>query len=53
MLYCIGQLGADGATYKAVEFCGPAIDALDMDGRLCICNMVVEMGGKCAIYAGR
>ena len=47
ILNIIGRLRADGATYKAVEFYGPAIEALDMDGRMCICNMVVEMGGKC------
>ena len=46
ILYIIGDLKADGATYKAVEFSGPAIDALDMDGRFTICNMVVEMGAK-------
>lgn len=46
MLYIISRLKADGATYMAVEFCGPVIDKLDMDGRLTICNMVVEMGAK-------
>jgi 3-isopropylmalate/(R)-2-methylmalate dehydratase large subunit len=47
ILYIIAKLRADGATYKSVEFCGPAIDSLDMDGRFTICNMVVEMGAKC------
>jgi 3-isopropylmalate/(R)-2-methylmalate dehydratase large subunit len=46
ILYIIKELKANGATYKAVEFCGPAIDCLDMDGRFTICNMVVEMGAK-------
>lgn len=47
ILNIIGLLGANGATYKSIEFCGPVISAMDMDGRLTMCNMVVEMGAKC------
>jgi len=47
ILHIIGDLRADGATYKSVEFCGSAVDNLDMDGRFTICNMLVEMGAKC------
>jgi 3-isopropylmalate/(R)-2-methylmalate dehydratase large subunit len=46
ILHIIGALKSDGATYKAVEFCGPVIEKLDMDGRFTMCNMVVEMGAK-------
>ena len=47
ILHIIKELKADGATYKAVEFCGPVIDKMDMDARFTVCNMLVEMGAKC------
>jgi 3-isopropylmalate/(R)-2-methylmalate dehydratase large subunit len=46
ILHVINRIRADGATYKSVEFSGPVISGLDMDGRFTICNMVVEMGAK-------
>ena len=48
-LMIIGKLGADGATYKAVEFVGDTIENLSISGRMTLCNMGVEMGAKAAI----
>ncbi len=47
ILYTIGQIGVSGARYRAMEFAGPAIAALSMDGRLTMTNMAIEAGGKC------
>ncbi len=46
ILDVIGSVSADGATYRSVEFTGEAIDSIEMDGRLTIANMAVEMGAK-------
>ncbi|MBN2433235.1 MAG: 3-isopropylmalate dehydratase large subunit [Acidobacteria bacterium] len=46
ILSIIGQLGADGVLYKAVEFTGSAIDEMSLAGRMVLANMTVEMGGK-------
>lgn len=48
VLYIMGQLRADGAVYKAIDFTGSYIDQLDVAGRMVICNMAVEMGAKTA-----
>jgi len=51
MLYLVGMLGAGGATYKALEFCGPAADSMPMFERLPLSNMAVETGAKAGIFA--
>jgi homoaconitate hydratase family protein len=48
ILHAIGELGADFAVYKAVEFTGPVIGKLSISERMALCNMTTEMGAKAA-----
>ncbi|MBU0503453.1 MAG: 3-isopropylmalate dehydratase large subunit [Candidatus Omnitrophota bacterium] len=49
ILYTIGQIGVDGALYKAMEFSGSVIRKLNMDDRLAMCNMAIEAGARTGI----
>jgi 3-isopropylmalate/(R)-2-methylmalate dehydratase large subunit len=51
ILYTIGQIGVGGARYMAIEFAGPTVDALSIDGRLTMANMAIEAGAKTGLFA--
>ncbi|RJS88271.1 homoaconitate hydratase family protein, partial [Candidatus Bathyarchaeota archaeon] len=49
ILNIVGRIGADGATYKTIEFTGSTVKSMDVEGRLTLTNMAVEMGAKTGI----
>ncbi|WP_100257411.1 3-isopropylmalate dehydratase large subunit [Reinekea forsetii] len=51
VLYIIGQIGTAGGTGHAIEFAGPAIQALSMEGRMTVCNMAIEAGARAGMVA--
>jgi 3-isopropylmalate dehydratase, large subunit (EC 4.2.1.33) len=51
VLAIIGKTGSAGGTGYVVEFCGDAIRALSMEGRMTLCNMAIEMGAKAGLVA--
>ena len=50
ILHCIGEIGFDGATYRAMQFDGPGVASLSIDDRMTIANMAIEAGGKNGIF---
>ena len=50
ILHCIGEIGFDGATYRAMQFDGPGVAGLSMDDRMTVANMAIEAGGKNGIF---
>jgi 3-isopropylmalate/(R)-2-methylmalate dehydratase large subunit len=50
VLYLLGRIGAEGATYKALEYAGEAVEGMSMAGRLTVASMAVEAGAKVGLF---
>jgi 3-isopropylmalate/(R)-2-methylmalate dehydratase large subunit len=50
ILHLLGRIGVDGALYKALEFSGPGLAALDAEARMTVANMAIEAGGKAGLF---
>jgi len=50
MLRTVGELGIDGATYRAIEYHGSTVDDLSITGRITMANMAIEAGAKNGIF---
>ncbi|QHE87484.1 3-isopropylmalate dehydratase large subunit [Hydrogenophaga sp. BPS33] len=51
VLHIIGQLGTAAGVGSVIEFCGPAVETLDVEARLTLCNLSVELGARCGLVA--
>jgi 3-isopropylmalate/(R)-2-methylmalate dehydratase large subunit len=51
ILGTIGQIGVDGGVGHVIEYAGPAIESLSMEGRMTVCNMTIEGGGRAGMIA--
>ena len=50
-LHLLGRIGVDGATGHVIEYAGPAVRALSMEGRMTLCNLSIEMGARAGLIA--
>jgi 3-isopropylmalate/(R)-2-methylmalate dehydratase large subunit len=50
-LFILGQIGTNAGTGRSIEFTGPAIRALSMEGRMTLCNLAIEMGARVGLIA--
>jgi 3-isopropylmalate/(R)-2-methylmalate dehydratase large subunit len=50
ILHVIGEIGFDGATYRAMQWEGPGVNGMTMDDRMTIANMAIEAGGKNGVF---
>ncbi len=51
ILGTIGRIGVDGGVGHVIEYAGPPIEALSMEGRMTVCNMTIEAGGRAGMIA--
>ena len=51
ILHIIGVIGTAGATGHTIEYAGPVIEAMSMEGRMTVCNMSIEAGGRAGLIA--
>ena len=51
ILGTIGRIGVDGGVGHVIEYAGPPVEGLSMEGRMTVCNMTIEAGGRAGMIA--